>query len=359
MCSARRGTVDNMRQRKLNNLGVSTFCESMSMMMKSGIQTDEAIALLRQGDDCKGPLEQALSLMQKEAERGRTLSDVMDATNVFPAYAVRMAAAGETVGRLDGTLTQLAKYYVEQNVIGEKLKNAAVYPAVMLLAAVAALTAMLSMVLPAFTDVYQNLAGSLTSSSYQYIGLAYKLCWASMAVMGLLGVFALICFILWQGNGGRRMVENLLGKLPLCAPVMESLGLFRFTSALTTYLVSGATQDLAMAESMNMVFHKQVEERIRRCAAKMEEGHGIAQAAYDERLFEPVYGRMLLAGERSGSLEEVLQKLTGLLEEHCMEMIDRLIGVVNPLLSGILILAVGFSLLGAMLPLIGIMNAVG
>lgn len=344
--------------KKLDNLGVSAFCDSMSMMIRSGIQTDEAIALLRQGGDCTGPLEQGLSLMLKEAEQGKSLSDVMDAVGIFPAYAVRMTAAGEAAGRLENTLTQLAKYYADQKVIGEKLKNAAVYPAVMLLAAVAVLTAMLAMVLPAFTDVYNNLAGSLASSSYSYINWAYTLCQISLAVMALLTGFVFTGFALWQGNG-RRIVEKLLGKLPLCAPIMEALGMFRFTSALSTYLASGATQDLAVTESMRMVFHESVEAKIRRCAAKMEEGHGIAQAAYEECLFEPVYGRMLLAGERSGSLEDVLRKLTKLLEQYCMGKIDRLIGIVDPLLSGILILAVGFSLLGAMLPLVGIMNAIG
>ena len=91
----------------------------------------------------------------------------------------------------------------------------------------------------------------------------------------------------------------------------------------------------------------------------MEEGHSIAQAAYDEDLFEPVYGRMLLAGERSGSLEQVLGRLNGLLEEHCMELVDRLVGVVDPLLSGVLMLTVGVSLLSVMLPLIGMMNSIG
>ena len=61
----------------------------------------------------------------------------------------------------------------------------------------------------------------------------------------------------------------------------------------------------------------------------MEEGHSIAQAAWDEELFEPVYGRMLLAGERSGNLEHVLQCLTGLLEENCGNLVDRLVGVID------------------------------
>ncbi len=68
---------------------------------------------------------------------------------------------------------------------------------------------------------------------------------------------------------------------------------------------------------------------------------------------------MLLAGERSGSLESVLQRLNGLLEEHCINVVDRLVGIVDPLLSGILMLTIGISLLSVMLPLIGMMNSIG
>jgi type IV pilus assembly protein PilC len=91
----------------------------------------------------------------------------------------------------------------------------------------------------------------------------------------------------------------------------------------------------------------------------MEEGHSIAQSAYDEELFEPVYGRMLLAGERSGNMEHVLGRLTALLEEKCKNLVDRLVGTVDPLLSGVMMVTVGLSLLSVMLPLIGMMNSVG
>lgn len=351
-------SVINMGQRKLDNIGVSAFCESMSMMIKSGIQADEAVALLRQGAERADILEQGLARMQEAAESGSCLSEAMEAAEVFPEYAIRMAAAGEAVGRLEGALAQLAKYYAAQKVMGEKLKNAVIYPFILLLASAAALMAMLAMVLPAFTDVYQSLAGSLASSSYEYINWAYSLCRIVTAAMGLLAAMGLAGFLLWKGKG-RRFVEGLLIRLPFCAPVMEALGMFRFTSALSTYLASGTTQDQAIEGSIGMVFHAPLAERIRRCAARMEEGCGIARAAYDERLFEPVYGRMLLVGERSGSLEDELQKLTGLLENHCMELIDRMTGFVNPLISGILIFTIGVSLLAGMLPLVGIMNAIG
>jgi type IV pilus assembly protein PilC len=68
---------------------------------------------------------------------------------------------------------------------------------------------------------------------------------------------------------------------------------------------------------------------------------------------------MLLAGERSGNLENVLDRLTGLLEENCSNLVERLIGTVDPLLSGVLMVTVGLSLLSVMLPLIGMMNSIG
>ena len=347
-----------MKHGKLDSLGVSAFCESMAMMVQSGIQMDEAIGLLRSSGGQSGPLEEGLAVMQAGTEAGKGLSAAMEAAGIFPEYAVRMVSAGESAGRLEDVLFQLARYYEDQKTMARKLQNAVTYPIVMLAVIIIMLTVMLNMVLPAFTDVYDSLTGSLTASSYAYVEWAYTFCRIALIAMLALALGLIVGFVLWKsGKGG--VVESLLGNIPICASVFESLGMFRFTAALSTYLASGEMQDVAVAESRKMASCKAVEKRIDRCVGSMEKGHGIAQAAYEEGLFEPVYGRMLLAGERSGSMESVLRKLTGLLAEHSSELVDRLVGVVDPVLSGILMLTVGLSLLSVMLPLIGMMNSIG
>nr|WP_300801986.1 type II secretion system F family protein [uncultured Acetatifactor sp.] len=347
-----------MRRGKLDSLGVSAFCESMAMMVQSGIQMDEAVALLRSGSGQGGPLEEGLVIMQAETEAGKGLSAAMEATGLFPEYCLRMVLAGEKAGRLEDVLFQLARYYEDQKAMTGKLQSAVLYPVAMLGLIIIVLIVMLAMVLPAFTDVYDSLTGSLTASAYGYVRWAYALCWAALAVMAALAVILALGFALWNA-GKRNSVEKILHRIPVCASILDSLGMFRFTAALSTFLASGEIQDIAVAESRKMASCRPVEERIDRCVSRMEQGHGIAQAAYDERLFEPVYGRMLLAGERSGSLETVLRKLTGLLADHCTDLVDRLVGIVDPVLSGVLMLAVGLSLLSVMLPLIGMMNSMG
>ena len=347
-----------MRNKKLNDLGVSAFCESMAMMVQSGIQMDEAVMLLMQERGRGGILEQGLAVMKEETEQGRSLSAAMKAAGIFPEYAIKMVAAGEATGRMEDVLFRLSRYYADQSTIAGKLKNAVTYPAVMLLMIIAVLAVMLTMVLPAFTCVYDQLTGSLAASSYSYIRWAYAFCWIALGVMVVLAAALILGYVLWSGKR-RQVVERAIGRIPICSSILESMGMFRFTAALSTFLASGEMQDTAVIESMGMTDYKPVEEKVRRCVGHMEEGHSIAQAAYDEDLFEPVYGRMLLAGERSGSLEQVLGRLNGLLEEHCMELVDRLVGVVDPLLSGVLMLTVGVSLLSVMLPLIGMMNSIG
>lgn len=345
------------KKKKLDNLGVSAFCESMGMMVRAGIQTDEAITLLGEGNHHDGVLGIALKDMAASVREGVSLSDAMDKTGIFPEYALEMIRAGESAGRMENVLFRLSDYYKDQKTIAEKLKAAITYPSAMLVMIIIVLAVMLALVLPTFSDVYNNLTGSLTASSFSYIKWAYGFCWAAMIIMIILALMLLIGRTWW--NGSRHgVVEKFLWKIPVCAQILENMGMFRFTSALETFLSTGEMQDLAVLQSIKMTNCPPVEEKLTSCLHRMEQGHSFAQAAYDEELFEPVYGRMLLAGERGGSMETVLKRLTKLLEENAGSLVDKLVGTVDPLLSGVLMVTVGLSLLSVMLPLIGIMNSI-
>ena len=345
--------------KQLDHMGVSAFCESMGMMIRSGIQVDEAVDLLQHGKTrTGGVLESGLAVMKEHVDAGEGLAAAMKASGIFPDYALQMVEAGETSGKLEGILFRLARYYADQKTISEKLKNAVTYPAVMILLIIVLLAVMIRMVLPSFSAVYERLTGSLAASSYGYVRWAYVFCWIALIALIIIAAALLIGYRMWKG-GKRESVEALLRKSPVCASILENMAMFRFTSALATFIASGDMQDEAVEKSIPMADYGPVEEKLKRVASGMLDGHSIAQAAYDEELFEPTYGRMLLAGERSGNLENVLERLTDLLEENCSNEVDRLVGFVDPLLSGILMVTVGLSLLSVMLPLIGMMNSVG
>ena len=233
---------------RLDNLGVSAFCESMAMMVQSGIQTDEAVSLLAEGaaeGKKEGPLHRGLVLMTELLEQGKGLAAAMRESGCFPDYALDMVEAGESSGRLEDVLFRLSRYYAEQKTIADKLRSAVTYPAAMLLLIIAVLAAMLLMVLPAFTGVYDKLTGSLAVSGYGYVRWAYAFCWAALIVMLVLAALLIAGLLLWRG-GHRETVERVLRRIPITAGILNGMGMFRFTSALSTFLASGEMQDEAM-----------------------------------------------------------------------------------------------------------------
>ena len=90
-----------------------------------------------------------------------------------------------------------------------------------------------------------------------------------------------------------------------------------------------------------------------------QEGAGLATALYTQKLLEPLYARLLVAGARSGNLELVLARLSNLLWTDAQARMDQAVDSIEPALSAFLTVAVGITLVSAMLPLVGILGAIG
>ena len=343
---------------KLDLLGVSAFCESMGMMIRSGIQLDEAISLFKQKDHKGGLLEDNIEVMEKCIAEGNSLKVAMEQCGIFPEYALKMIETGESTGKLEDVLFTLADYYEKQDVIVSKIRSALIYPLAMLVMIIIVLFIMLKAVLPSFSGVYTSLSGSLADSSYRYISYAYIFCRVVLIIMIILVALLIIGYLMYKGNG-KRKVQNFLATNKTLASIMESLALYRFTSAYELLLASGKMQDDALEEAKAMADYEPVEKKLEAVEAKMKEGNGFANAANEVELYEPIYGRMLIPGERSGNTDSVLSRLISLLAHSASSQLDNFINTIEPLLSGLLMLSIGIALLSLMLPLIGIMNSIG
>ena len=191
------------RKKELDYLGVSAFAESMAMMIQSGLSIEEALTIMKQGNS-HGILAEAMDGMAREAEEGHSLHEIMSNAGIFPEYALEMVRTGERTGSLERVMRQLADYYQNEKETSDRLRSVVIYPASMIAMIIAILIIMLVMVLPAFKDVYENLTGSLTASSYNYIGFAYALCRILLVIMVIL-VIALICGVVMWNSGKREL----------------------------------------------------------------------------------------------------------------------------------------------------------
>lgn len=344
--------------KNLNSLGVSIFCENLAMMLAAGIPTENAMELLAE-DSQSGLFCDTAKAVLAQMETGNPLGDAIEKAECFPDYAVHMIQAGELSGRTEGVLRNLSAYYSKQSQLENKLKNAVIYPAVFLMIMAIIMILMVVKVLPVFTDVYANLSGDLTVSSYSYVNTAYIVGYCVLGITLLLVLILLVAAILGRSRKGQQFLGSIFQKLPVTAGTAYALSLSQFMAALSTFIASGVDSDRALREAAEMVSNTKMAEKLSVCKKEMEEGQSLAQAFQKEKLFDPLYTRLLLSGARSGSLELATSRLSDLFDEDTDYRLNKMIDIIEPALALFLTVSVGLTLITVMLPLIGILGAIG
>ncbi len=350
-----------MAAKMLESSALSAYCESIALMLAAGIQTEEAVHLL--GDNMQEPFyKETCDQVYRNLISGAPLSVSMEQTGRFPRHAIDMVAAGEKAGRLEEVLSGLSRYYDEEDRLFEKIKSAIGYPAALLGMMTVILLFTVVIILPVFISVYQGLSGDLTTGSFSFVNVSVGIGWVALAVTLLCAIFIFIGVSMIRTQRGRIKVVSFLERMPYTRRSLRQLALSRFTSALATFIASGINTDESMDAAVKMVEHNKLRAQLRIAQSEMmdiEQAKSLAQAMYDNDVFEPIYARMLVIGTRTGSLEVVLQRLADTSFEDSLTQIDKFIDSVEPALAAFLTLSVGATLIAVMLPLIGIMGSIG
>lgn len=347
-------------QHMLESSAISAFCESVAIMLAAGIQTDEAVHLL--GENLEdASFKHVCDKVYKSVASGKMLADAMEESQAFPQHVVDMTRTGETSGRTEAVLRSLAAYYDEEGRLFAKVRSAIGYPAALLCVMSIILAFTVAVILPVFTDVYEGLSGSLTSGSFTAVSAAIVIGWVALVLTLVCTAIALIGVVACNSEGGRQAVMRIMEHLPMTRQAMYQLALSRFTSALATFLASGVDTDTAMRNAIDMVTHKALKAKLEPAYEQMinhTTTKSLAQAIYDNDIYEPVYARMLMVGARSGSVDNVLEHLATTFFDDAVVQIDRAIDSIEPALAAFMTIAVGATLIAVMLPLIGIMSSI-
>ncbi|MEG0375385.1 MAG: type II secretion system F family protein, partial [Raoultibacter sp.] len=301
-----------MATKMLESSALSAFCESLAIMLSAGIQTDEAVHLLSDSME-DSDFKRACDETYRQLIAGKSLANAMNTTGAFPPHVINMVSAGEFSGRLENVLASLAKYYDEEARLFTKIRSAITYPAALLAIMCVILLFTSAIILPVFIDVYRSLTGDLATSSYSFVNISILIGWIAFGITVFCTLVVIIGMGLARTQKGRIRLLSLFEHLPVTKGPMRQMALGRFTSALATYVASGVDTNTAMREAADMVDHANLKREIAVAQRQMEDidqAKSLAQAIYDNSIYEPVYARMLIIGTRSGSIEAVLARLS-------------------------------------------------
>lgn len=350
-----------MAAKLLESGALSAFCGSVATMLSAGMQVDEAVHLLAENRE-GSRFRQVCNQIYRGVIAGESLSASMRATGAFPQHTTDMVETGEQSGRLESVLRTLDVYYSEEDRTFQKVRSSVGYPAALLCIMAIILAVTVIVILPVFTNVYENMAGSLTAG-FSGMGFAsIVIGWIAFGITVVCALFAIYLAISSRTQAGRERVLRLFEHVGSTKLAMYQLALSRFTSALSTYLAAGITAETAMRQAMQTVHHKKLRTRLARTLAAMEDlenPRSLAQAIAENDVLDPLYAHMLTVGAHAGSLDEALMSMSSMLFDDATLQLDRALDRIEPLLAALLTIAVGATLVSVMLPLIGIMTSIG
>ena len=334
--------------KQLNADALDRISFQLSLLYRAGVPSEESIALL--AEDLSNPqISDVLAKMAEEMGEGKSLSEAAGATGLFPSHFMHMLAVGEASGKMDQVLAALSAYYRREAETQSALRRALTYPAMMAGLVVVVFAIMLSQVLPVFAGVFAQMGVELPAMARALLSFGN----GSAYLAGILCVVLLVgtVWFLLRAKQGKG--------LPVGKTAAETMDRGQFASAMSMLIASGLSLEGSLDYAEGLLGSSRMTEKVRACRAQMNEGVPFAKALEVCNVFSPLQSGLLAAGIRIGDTERAMDEVAGRCVEESSQALAQFVSRLEFVLILALCTSVGLVLLSVMLPLVGILSAIG
>ena len=334
------------------------FSRQLSTFIRVGVPITDAIKLL-QSASASGAFRAALEDICEDLDAGEAFStSIQHHPSVFNKLYVDMVRAAEYSGTLDKVLAQVASYLQRQDTAIKKLRSAMIYPAIILVLALAVCAILIVFVLPNFVSIFKEFNATLPLPTRILLSLGeFAQKWRIQIV---LGIFSAIVagLVFMYSRPGRDFWDYFQLRLPVLGGIVRYGIIERFTRTLSTMLRAGIpisqTFDVAIAASGNLKYKRGLEA----VKQKMVVGDGFSVPLEATGLFDPMMIRMIKVGEETGTLDSSLEQIADFLSEEMDYKVRNMIALMEPTLVIFVGGMVGFVAVSVILPMYGLLKAV-
>jgi type IV pilus assembly protein PilC len=336
------GKFDSLFVKGVSVAEKAAFCRFLATMLRAGLPLPEAMDIIRQETQSK-KLKKVLYDISFNIRKGATLSSVLGKyKDDFDSVFLTMVKAGEESGTLEKSFAYLAKQLLASYELVQKVKSSLMYPAVIVAAMIANAFIMLGFVLPKMSEVFLSLNVELPPVT-RFVLTFGKTVGDNLALT--FGVFFAILFlivILFVIRRTRKMIFSLFVKLPVVRKVMEQLDSARFARTLATLLKSGVPIMVALDVSSDVLTQPRLKAQSEEFSKGVAKGESLSDILTRQKSsFPATMVQTIRAGEKTGSLEVVLDELASFYELEVDYSLKRATALLEPLLMLFIGIAVG------------------
>ena len=344
--------------KKITNQQAYLLCDQFSMIIKSGISIGEGIEAMI-SETTEHNLKMILTQILKEINDHGSLYQAVKNIGVFDNYMVEMIRIGEKAGYLENVMTSLAKYYLRIDEMQSKIKDAIIYPSILVLTMLVVIGIIIFKVFPVFQTVFQSLGTDLSVYALGLMQIGNFLIIYGFWFILLLLVIIIITIVYYQYHYHEEAGIMFLSKFFITRKFMYEMSVAQFAYAFSLLIKSGYDSEEALKFIPLITSNKQLAKQIDQCLIKMDNGMDFKTVISESVIFKGIYTQMLILGIKIGRLDEIMTQVANLYEDEVNTLVNRFLDRIEPSLTAILAIIVGVILLSVMLPLLSIMSSLG
>ena len=301
----------------------------------------------------KGRFKTVLDKVRKDVEEGTSLTEALSKhPAVFSKFYLTMIRAGEKSGNLPGILSQLADHTQSMAMLQKKVKEALIYPALVIVVAMAILTFLVRFVIPTFAEMFRDMGQALPPLTRLILELHYQFRHVLIGLLALIGLIWLLKSWLARSKAGSLALDRLKLKLPIFGPFIRNTAIGNFCRTLGILLQAGVPMLNALELAGTASSNRLIEVACQEMARGVNEGERVTKPMKRFRIFPHTLVWMLSVGEQRGKLDESLLRLGGLYREQIERILRRIEIALVPICIIIIGLIVGSVIIALFLPLI-------
>ncbi|MDJ0523465.1 MAG: type II secretion system F family protein [Planctomycetota bacterium] len=330
---------------------VVIFTRQLATMIGAGIPMLESLEILREQAASKN-FRMLLGEVVEDVRTGQDLSTAFGRwEKVFSDVYISMIRAGEASGQLDDILVRLADYMEASQRLKRDIKSAMTYPVVSLCLIFGITGFLMVSIVPKFKEVFASMDIELPGLTKGVLATS-DFCQEQWAIIMVGLVFlGIVIHIYKRTDKGSYQWDWLMLHIPVFGDLFQKVGLSRFSKTFSTMLKSGVPILGALEIVADTSGNRIISDAVLEARENVRQGEGLMGPLAQSAVFPPMVTRMVGIGEKTGSLEVLLEKISEFYDDQVRATVKQLTSLIEPIMIAIMGIVVGTICLSVFLPI--------
>lgn len=335
------------------------FINNLQLMVSAGVSLPRAFSILSEQTRNR-KFKKVLREISEKIVKGRNLSESLsDYPNIFSEIICSMISVGEEAGTLEKVLNILAKQLEKEHDLRSKLKNAMIYPVILISFMIIIGIVMMIIVVPKFSELFNSMGLTLPLATRMliFIGNGLANYWYLLPIIFFILFFLLRTILKTQV--GKSLWDGWSLKIPIIGKIIIKTNTTYTSRTLGSLIASGVPIIRSLEVVSKTLGNVHYKEAIAKTGEKIKKGSSLSEALMEyENLYPQVITQIIRIGEETGKTSIVLEKIAEFFEKEVDNITKNFSVVLEPLLILLVGLCVGFFALSIIQPLYGMLEAV-